>query len=291
VRNRAATAIALVAAIAAASFLVWFNRADIVQAAGLIAGPSDAAASSSSSPDSGAGIGMATQPGAPLLVPARVDVTVPGFFSWALLDRASGKISGSANLATDTGSTESMIKVWISADYLRRLGSASPSQSRLTELSRMIRDSDDDAAEDVYQAGGANTVVQRMIKICGLTDAALFDGWWSRTEISARDAVRLGACVADGRAAGAKWTPWILGEMRQVRGEGRFGIIEALPADAAARTSIKNGWTEVGSDWHVNCLAIVDNYVLAVLTQYPVELGLQYGAGVCRNVAAQLQPR
>jgi len=289
VRNRAATAIALVAAIAAASFLVWLNRPDIVHAAGLIAQPSDAAASSS--PDSGAGIGLAAQPAAPLLVPARVDVTVPGFFSWALLDRASGKISGSANLATDTSSTESMIKVWISADYLRRLGSASPSQSRLTELSRMIRDSDDDAAEDVYQAGGANTVVQRMIKICGLTDTSLFDGWWSRTEISAEDAVRLGACVADGRAAGAKWTSWILGQMRQVRGEGRFGIIEALLADAAARTSIKNGWTQVGSDWHVNCLAIVDKYVLAVLTQYPVELGLQYGAGVCRNVAAQLQPR
>jgi hypothetical protein len=109
--------------------------------------------------------------------------------------------------------------------------------------------------------------------------------------VSARDAARLGLCVADGRAAGPKWTDWILSEMRQVRGEGRFGIIEALPTDAAAKASIKNGWTVVGNEWHVNCLAIVDQYVISVLNRYPASLGLDYGAGTCRNVTTALQPR
>jgi hypothetical protein len=184
-----------------------------------------------------------------------------------------------------------MIKIWIAADYLRRLADAKPDQDRLGELSRMIRDSDNSAAEDIYQTDGADAVVQRMIGVCGLTETSVSEGWWSRTEVSARDAVRLGGCVADGRAAGPEWTGWILGEMRQVRGEGRFGIIDALPANAAARIPIKNGWTVIGDEWHVNCLAVVDRYVLAVLTRYPESLGLDYGAGICRSVTTQLRPR
>ncbi|MGC9665600.1 hypothetical protein ACNTMW_03480 [Planosporangium sp. 12N6] len=235
--------------------------------------------------------GLAEHAAAPLLAPGRVDVAVDGFYSWALLDRRTGTLTGSANDVSDTNSTESMIKIWIASDYLRRLAGAQPDVDRMAELSRMIRDSDDAAAEDAYQIGGGNAVVQRMISICGLTDTSVFDDWWSRTQVSARDAVRLGACVADGRAAGPTWTAWILGEMRQVRGEGRFGVVQALPDAAAGEIPIKNGWTVVGDEWHVNCLAVVDRYVLAVLTRYPQELGLDYGAGVCRSVTAQLRPR
>ena len=47
------------------------------------------------------------------------------FFSWALLDRKTGKISGSPNM-TATSSTESMIKAWIVSDYLRQLGDKEP---------------------------------------------------------------------------------------------------------------------------------------------------------------------
>jgi hypothetical protein len=79
--------------------------------------------------------------------------------------------------------------------------------------------------------------------------------------------------------------------MRQVRGEGRFGIIDALPDNVAARIPIKNGWTVIGDEWHVNCLAVVDRYVLAVLTRYPESLGLSYGADICRSVTTQLRPR
>jgi hypothetical protein len=129
-----------------------------------------------------------------------------------------------------------------------------------------------------------------MVDVCGLTETSVFDGWWSRTEVSARDAARLGACVTDGRAAGPKWTSWILGEMRQVRGEGRFGIVQGLPAEVASRIPIKNGWTVVGDEWHVNCMAVVDRYVLAVLTRYPERLGVAYGAGICRGVTTQLRP-
>ncbi|GII21841.1 serine hydrolase [Planosporangium mesophilum] len=236
-------------------------------------------------------LGMAGQAAPPLLAPAPVSVSVQGFYAWALLDRKTGTMTGSTNAAAATNTTESMIKVWITADYLRRFTAAGPDQERLDELSRMIRDSDDAAAQDIYEADGDNAVVQRMVSVCGLTETSVVDGWWSRTQISARDAVRLGACLTDGRAAGPKWTSWVLGEMRQVRGEGRFGVVEALPTEVANRIPIKNGWTVVGDEWHVNCMAVVDRYVLAVLTRYPEELGLDYGAGICRSVTSQLRPR
>lgn len=289
--NRAATAIAVVTTLAAATVAVWANRTDLGHAAQRLQRP--ASAGSPTVPvvaGTGAPLHVVARPPAPLFRPAAVDVPVQGFMSWALLDRSTGTVTGSPNAATDTNSTELMIKAWIASDYLRRLDDRQPPGYRLDELTRMIRDSDDDAAEDVYDIDGHNAVVQRMIGMCGLTHTSIFSFWWSRTQISAQDAVRLGNCVADGTAAGPRWTDWILSEMRQVRGEGRFGVIDALPADVAARTSIKNGWTLVGNQWHLNCLAVVDHYVLAVLTRYPAALGLSYGAGVCRDVAARLQP-
>jgi hypothetical protein len=242
---------------------------------------------------------IAEQPAPPLpaLAAREIDIDPTGFASWALMDRQSGRISGSPNHTTDRNSTESMIKVWLSADYLRLLGTKQPSAQRLAELSRMIRDSDDAAAQDIYQVEGRNAVIRRMITICGLTNSSLFSGWWSKTQVTARDAVRLGACVADGRAAGPTWTPWVLDEMRHVRGTvtqqpagGRWGIIDALPPDVAAQTSIKNGWTLLYSDgrWHLNCLAIHPEWILAVLTRYPASLGKQYGAGICAKVTEQL---
>ena len=216
---------------------------------------------------------------------------VPGFLSWALLDRHTNTITGSANYISGTSTTESMVKVWLAADYLWQLGDAKPDQARLDEVSTMIRDSDDSAAEDIYQLGGADQSINRMISTCGLTDTTLFEGWWSMTEISARDAARLGLCVADGRAAGPTWTSWLLRQMRDVRGEGRFGIIDGLPPAVGQVTSIKNGWTDFQEDdeWHVACLAVHNDWVLAVLTRYPLEFGLSYGAQVCKSVTQQLQ--
>lgn len=236
-------------------------------------------------------------PPQPALTARDVRVNVTGFLAWALLDRQSGKVAGSSNYITGINSTESMIKAWITADYLRLLGNKQPTPQRLAELSRMIRDSDDDSAQDIYQVDGGNSVIKRLIAICGLTETSLFNGWWSKTPISARDSVRLGLCVADGRAAGPKWTPWVLSEMKQVRGGvtdepngGRWGIIDALPASAVKDTAIKNGWTLLYDDdqWHVNCLAIHPDWILAVLTRYPASLGKQYGAKVCAEVTHQL---
>jgi hypothetical protein len=241
---------------------------------------------------------IAYQPAPPPSLTARdVKVNASSFFAWALLDRPSGEMAGSANFTSGTTSTESMIKAWIASDYLRLLGNKQPSTQRLAELSRMIRDSDDAAAQDIYQVDGRNSVIRRLIATCGLTDSSVFNGWWSKTQVTARDAVRLGLCLADGRAAGPKWTQWVLDEMKQVRGSvaqepggGRWGIIDALPAELAANTSIKNGWTLLYEDgkWHLTCLAVHPDWILAVLTRYPAALTKRYGASICKQVTEQL---
>jgi hypothetical protein len=224
------------------------------------------------------------------LLAAPVSVNSQGFVSWAFLDRRTGQLTTSPNV-TATNSTESMIKVWITSDYLRREAEAgkTPPQSRLDELTRMIRDSDDQAAEDIYRLDGTNAVVNRMIDMCDLTDTVIGRPyWWSYTDVSARDAVRLGLCVANGTAAGPKWTDWVLNEMRHVRGDGLFGIKPVLPQDLADQVAIKNGWTIVDGNWHLNCLAVHDDWILAVLNRYPSRLGMKYGADLCGAVTNQL---
>ncbi|MFI6762297.1 serine hydrolase [Micromonospora sp. NPDC050417] len=266
-----------------------------------------------SAPDAPSYARKASEPAPPLpptLSPGPVKVQIDkGFFSWALLDRKSGKISGAPNLNA-TNSTESMIKIWIVSDYLRELGNKEPSAEQLRIATVAIINSDDDAAQILFEAGHGKPVIDRLVKLCGLTDtrAVVPPGrktvWWSYTKISAQDAVRMGECVKNGTAAGPRWTEWILDTMTKVqgstaakdqqakRGGGRWGIIDGLPREITdqGRIGIKNGWTKISADqsWHLNCLAVADDWVLAVLLRYPQHLGLDYGADICASVAAQL---
>ncbi|MDG6101078.1 hypothetical protein Daura_00895 [Dactylosporangium aurantiacum] len=221
-----------------------------------------------------------------LLHPAPVAVNATGFWSWTVLDRRTGAMAGSENAAI-TQRTASMIKAWLAADYLRR--TPSPSTSNLRQLTSMIRNSDNTAASYFWQLNGRSASITRLVQLCGLTDSKAYIDWAS-TLVSARDAARMGACVADGRAAGDKWTDWVLNEMRNVSGSQEFGVVPALPAEEQAATAVKNGWiARSDGKWHVNCLAIGTDWVLSVLTVYPSSKGMGYGAEICSSVTRQLQ--
>jgi hypothetical protein len=227
---------------------------------------------------------------------APVTVDTAGFLSWALLDRRTGEIVGSENL-TATSTTASMVKPWIAADYLRRLEERGqrPSEARLADLTAMIRDSDNEAAERIYILNGKTESIRRMIEMCELTESSEAPGYWSSTRVSARDTVRLADCLADGRAAGPKWTDWLLEQMRGVRGDGDFGIRKALPAAEAAEVAVKNGWLLRDDDglWHVSCLAVAADWAMAVLQRYPsqgnYDADFAHTQLVCQRVAEQLR--
>jgi hypothetical protein len=218
------------------------------------------------------------------------DVT---FFSWSLMDRRTGQIWGSTN-QTATSWPASMIKAWIGADFLRRANEAgaTPSQDRLDEITTMIRDSDNDAAEDLFDELGRNASITRLLAICKLTDSSVDGRGWGFVNLSSRDAVRMADCIADGTAASPQWTDFLLNLMRTVRA-GNWGIRDALRPDDASQVAIKNGWLDYDDDgfWHVNCMAVTDAWAMSVLQRYPIDgphTDESFGAQNCEDVATEL---
>jgi hypothetical protein len=222
---------------------------------------------------------------------APVSIAGDTWLSWALMDRRTGQVWGSSTMDEPTWSA-SMIKAWLAADYLRRAGAMSPPMRRTLEF--MIRDSDNAAANQLYALDGGQASIRRLISICGLTNSSPNPVGWAVTNVSARDSVRMGDCIASGKGAGPQWTPWLLDLMRGVRGEGDFGIRDALPSTQAAMVAIKNGYEDFAADglYHVNCLAIGDLWVMAVMQQYEPQStwdpDLARGAQRCTQVATQL---
>ncbi|GIH16785.1 hypothetical protein [Rugosimonospora africana] len=255
-----------------------------------------------------ANIAMQAAPPPPTLRAGQVTIpTSPSFerFGWAFLDLRAKKLIGSTNKDTMVNTTESMVKPWLAADYFTRLGGAQPTDAMLRTITLMIEDSNDDAATTVYGADGGLGSIRRLVSTCKLTETHAGQSW-SYTQITPADAVRYGRCIADGTAAGPKWTPWLLDKMRHVRGDvrdnnpsnvkvqgGHWGIIDALPQSLAKDTAIKNGWTYIYADarWHINCMAVHPDWVLTVEMQFAgsqTYTGLQQGANTCASVARQL---
>lgn len=235
----------------------------------------------------------------------------PKFFAWAFYDRRTNEMTGSANSAKSTNTTESMIKVWLVSDYLRRLGTKQPTKTALKYTSTAIRNSNDDSANWLYSQDGGRASITRLASTCGLKTVKASTSGWAYTTMTAQDAARMGLCVADGRAAGPQWTEYVLEEMRHTQGTtaakdqekrtggGHWGIIDGLPENLQEEVSIKNGWTLIFADglWHVNCLAIHTDWVLAVqLRVKGVTIsagqkdaaGLSNAASICASVAEQL---
>jgi hypothetical protein len=250
------------------------------------------------SPAASAAVGAASAtatpsptPAGPLLTPRQVTISTPGFWSWALLDTKTGTLTGSTNINA-VSDTASMSKAWVAADYLRRAAERkqTPNAEIMRRLSTMIRDSDTTHTFEFHVANGNLSSIRRMISMCGLTETTGVQNSWSLTRMSARDVARLAACIGDGRAAGPRFTSWLLGEMRSVRGPGRFGVIEVAPP--AAQVAAKNGWLlRDDKQWHIACLAVGDGWTLGVLVRHPGTLGKDHGAGICRKVAEQLMSR
>ncbi|HEX5596285.1 MAG TPA: hypothetical protein VFX61_09755 [Micromonosporaceae bacterium] len=257
-----------------------------------VPGTAPAASQSGASPKPSASPAPPPPPPLPVRA-ANVQLEAQGWWGWAILDLRTGKISGSKNM-TETSTTASMIKAWVAADYLRRAAEAgkTPSNARLDQLTKIIRDSNNEHTEAIYTELGRLASIDRLFDICELTDSSPSpQGGWSRTQLSPRDTARMAGCIADGRAAGPEWTEWLLKEMRLVRGTGDFGIRQAFPTEVRKTIAIKNGWVDrtAEQEMHISCLAIGDGWTMGVLTRYPIRLGYEYGMKNCQEIAEQLR--
>lgn len=219
-----------------------------------------------------------------------VSIDAVGWHSWTLIDNEDGAMTGAATQA-EIARTCSVIKVWIASDYLRRNESAS--SARQSMISKMIRNSENTAASTLFSELGRIACFKRMQEMCQLTDFTPGNSW-GQCQMSTRDLARVAASLANGTAAGPKWTQWLLDEMRQVS-IGKWGIREAFPPEQAAQLSIKNGWdtTSATQTRHANCMAITPRWSLMVMTKYPIGYsgGDRHGQVICRDVTAQLLQR
>jgi hypothetical protein len=211
------------------------------------------------------------------------------WLSWSFVDLNDGRRIGSKNSGTERTNAESSIKAWISADRLRVDSAAGRRLSAANKalIERAVRASDNQAAEALYRALGADAVIRDLKSVCQVTVATSRRGYWSYTQITAEDATRILDCVlrkaptyTDGRV--------LIDALHGVDPEDRFGIPEALPSGTTV--AVKNGWTAHSATglWDLNCVASWDHYTLAVLTRYPIGRGQGYGAGVCKDVTSRI---
>lgn len=128
--------------------------------------------------------------------------------SWALFDQLTGRWYYDPRVA-QVNNTESMIKVWVAADLLRAVqqqGRTTLSAYEHSLISRMIRNSDDQATETVYRARGGNAVIQRMISICKLTDTYIGKtNRWSWTKMSSGTRSSWGCASCRAATCGRRW--------------------------------------------------------------------------------------
>ncbi len=214
------------------------------------------------------------------------------WLSWSLVDTVRDRRIGSANSATERTNAESSIKAWIAADYLRAAHAEGRvvTGSERADIAAAVRRSDNAATQQLYGALGGDVILRDLHAVCGVDVETSTPGYWSLTQISAVEATRIFACVLR-TAADLPGGDGLLADLRNVDAADAFGIKAALPPTATV--AVKNGWmphTTTG-EWNVNCVAGWDDHVLAVLTRYPVERGLSYGADVCRDVTAAVAGR
>jgi hypothetical protein len=214
------------------------------------------------------------------------------WLSWSLMDTARDRRVGSANSGVERTNSESSIKAWIAADYLRvaHAEGRPVTSGERADIAASVRRSDNAATQRLYRALGGDTMLRDLRAVCGVAVTTSTAGYWSLTQISAVDATRIFACVlrtAPDLPGGAD----LLADLRNVDPGDAFGIKAALPPTTTV--AVKNGWMphSTTGEWNVNCVAAWDDYVLAILTRYPVDRPLSYGADVCRDVTAAVVGR
>jgi hypothetical protein len=135
----------------------------------------------------------------------------------------------------------------------------------------MIEESDDDDAQDLWDAEGGATAVGRFDDAAGLTrtvpDAA---GYWGLTTTTAADQVQLLKKVAYPNALLTDTSRrYELDLMTHVDPDQAWGVSSGVATRATV--ALKNGWLPLDSGgWEMNSIGFIDgdgrNYLVAVLT-------------------------
>ena len=185
----------------------------------------------------------------------------------------------------------SSMKVPIMLTFLRQLEKArrEPTRAELGLLQTMIEQSDNSAAEALYESIGAQAGINAFMKgvrISGLVPDK--PGWWGHSTSKPSTMVALLTKLNDGTVLNTAHRKLALELMRHVSGDGRIGLGDSSPAGATI--AMKDGWTTARDGTGtmvVNTSGIVtlgaETYILSVYTDH--DHGYPEGWAIIRHVA------
>jgi Beta-lactamase enzyme family len=162
-----------------------------------------------------------------------------------------------------------------------------------------IDDSDNDAAQDLWNAAGGDPAIAAFNSAAGLTHTLLDPrGVWGHDETTAADQIRLlRTLISPNPLLPAPARRYELALMGSVTPPQAWGVSAGVLAPATV--ALKNGWLTPDNEtgWQVNSIGIVHgryrHYLLAVLTSG--DPGMAYGVatieGISRLVWRYLLPR
>ena len=157
--------------------------------------------------------------------------------------------------------TASIIKVDILSSLVlqRQRDYRALTRGQRTLAGRMIRESDNDAADALYSAAGGGSGVKKANKSFGLKSTTPFPGSWGSSLTTPADQVRLLSNLVSAKSpVNASGRAYILGLMGSVLHEQAWGVSAA--ARPGEKVALKNGWTPVhrqGNGWAVNSIGRV----------------------------------
>jgi hypothetical protein len=165
-------------------------------------------------------------------------------------------------------------------------------------LTAMIENSDNDAANEVYEALGGNVGVALRMRQLGLSSTVLgaADQWGLSTTSAADQLILLTNLVSSDGPLSTASRAYALGLMANVEPGQRWGVGAA--ADPGTGFANKNGWLDVDDDdglWVVSSVGLIEvgghQVLLAVLTQHDADFsdGIQLVQALSRTVATALQ--
>ncbi|WP_169775336.1 hypothetical protein [Streptomonospora alba] len=157
---------------------------------------------------------------------------------------------------------------------------------RETDLAeRMLRYSENDAADDAYQYNGFTPGFTEATARLGLLDTRPHEGGaWGMGTSTAADRLRLlRAVFTDASPLNERSRAYVRSLMASVAPEQAWGISAAADADSTGSTELKNGWAPApgrGGPWNVHSTGRIERdgraYLAAVLTDDQPD----YGTGV-----------
>jgi beta-lactamase class A len=190
----------------------------------------------------------------------------------------------------DTEKTASTIKVDILATalHLAQLQHHPLPANEAAAAVPMITQSDNDAAEDLYDDIGGWNAIGPFDKSIGMTHTTPNDqGYFGETYTSAADQIALlKQVMLPGGELSTSSRQYEYELMLHVISSQRWGITGGVPSNATV--AIKNGWLPESSGWHVNSIGRVHgdgrDYLIAVYTSF--DSSWAYGIDTIERIAA-----